>query len=390
MRLALLSLVVLLGASFVPAEAAKIEIPIVYLEQQVERPPTLSNLDPVPENLGLAGAELGISDNATTGRFLGHSYALSTRLVPPGGDFLAQAREALSETGLLVVNAPAEQLLALADLPEAKEAVIFNAAAQDVGLRGADCRPNLFHTISSYAMRADGLAQLMRKKGWSNWALIAGSQPADAAFAEALRGAARKYGLKITGEKTWRFDADLRRNAAQEVPAFTQDLEAHDVLVVADELGDFGRYILYNTWEPRPVAGSEGLAPRTWAAVVEQWGAAQLQSRFFKGSERDMRSEDYAAWAAVRSIGEAVTRTGAADVASLRGYILSDDFELAGFKGRALSFRKWNGQLRQPMPLVHPRALVGLAPLEGFLHQTSELDTLGLDAPESACRSFGE
>lgn len=390
MRLLFLSLVALLVGPVVTAIAANIEVPVVYLEQQIERPPTLSNLDPVPENLGLAGAELGLSDNATTGRFLGHNYALSTRVVAPGGNFLAQAREALAETGLLVVNAPAEQLLALADLPEAKDAMIFNAAAQDVALRGADCRVNLLHTIGSYAMRADGLAQLMRKKGWSNWALIAGSHPADAAFAEALRGAARKYGLKITGEKTWSFDADLRRNAAQEVPAFTQDLEAHDVLVVADELGDFGRYILYNTWDPRPVAGSEGVAPRTWSAVVEQWGAAQLQSRFWKGSERQMRSEDYAAWAAVRTIGEAVTRTGSAEVATLRDYILSDDFELAGFKGRALSFRKWNGQLRQPMPLVHPRALVAQAPLEGFLHQTSELDTLGLDAPESACRSFGE
>ena len=390
MRIAFLSLSILLAASVANVSAAGIEVPIAYLEQQVVRPPTLSNLDPVPEDLGLAGAELGIADNATTGRFLGHDYALTIRQVSPDGDFLVQAREALGETGLLVVNAPADKLLALADLPEASKAMIFNASAQDVRLRGADCRANLFHTIGSHAMRADTLAQLMLKKGWRNWVLIAGSHPADVAYAEALRGAVRKYGLKITAEKTWRFDADLRRNAAQEVPAFTQSLAAHDVLVVADELGDFGRYILYNTWDPRPVAGSEGVAPKTWSAVVEQWGAAQLQSRFGKGSNRAMRSEDYAAWAAVRAIGEAVTRTGTADVVALRDYILSDNFELAGFKGRALSFRKWNGQLRQPMPLVHPRALVAQAPLEGFLHQRSELDTLGLDAPESACRSFGE
>ena len=390
MRTAFLSLVVLLAASFGTADAAEVKVAIAYLEQKILRPPTLSNLDPVPEDLGLAGAELGIADNATTGRFLGHDYALSVHLVPPEGDFLAKAREALSESGLLVVNAPAEKLLALADLPEAANAVIFNSSAQDVRLRDADCRPNLFHTIGSYAMRADTLAQLLRKKNWSNLALVAGSRPADAAFADAIRDAVRKYGLKITGEKTWSFDADLRRNAAQEVPAFTQSLGGHDVLVVTDELGDFARYVLYNTWEPRPVAGSEGVAPRTWSAVVEQWGAAQLQSRFGKGSNRGMLSEDYAAWAAVRSIGEAVTRTNSAESAALRDYILSDEFGLAGFKGRALSFRKWNGQLRQPMPLVHPRALVAQAPLEGFLHQRSELDTLGLDAPESACRNFGE
>ena len=68
----------------------------------------------------------------------------------------------------------------------------------------------------------------------------------------------------------------------------------------------------------------------------------------------------------------------------------SDEFELAGFKGRPLTFRAWNGQLRQPIPLVHPRALAAQAPLEGFLHHRNELDSLGLDQPESACAAFGD
>ncbi|MEO0362499.1 MAG: branched-chain amino acid ABC transporter substrate-binding protein, partial [Pseudomonadota bacterium] len=69
-------------------------------------------------------------------------------------------------------------------------------------------------------------------------------------------------------------------------------------------------------------------------------------------------------------------------------YMLGGAFELAGFKGRPLTFRAWNGQLRQPVPLTHPRALAALAPLEGFLHQRNELDTLGIDEPESACAAF--
>jgi ABC transporter substrate binding protein (PQQ-dependent alcohol dehydrogenase system) len=136
------------------------------------------------------------------------------------------------------------------------------------------------------------------------------------------------------------------------------------------------------------VAGSEGLRAVTWHRVVEQWGAAQLQSRFTKLADRPMLDRDYAAWAAVRAIGEAVTRTGAADAGTLRSFMLSDAFELAGFKGSPLTFRTWNGQLRQPIPLVHERALVAQAPLEGFLHQRNELDTLGLDQPESGCTAF--
>ena len=387
MRSAVLSLLFVLVASTAGAE---IDVHIAYLEQQVDRPPTLSNLDPVPEDLGLAGAELGLADNATTGGFLGHKYRLTARRVQPDGDFLAEAREILAETKLLVVHAPSDGLLALADLPEAEDALIFNASAEDTSLRGADCRANVLHSVTSYAMRGDALAQFMNKKRWNDWALIAGTHPADLAFAEALRNAATKFGLKIVDEKTWAFDADIRRNAAQEIPAFIQPLEPHDVLVLADEVGDFGRYVLYNTWEPRPVAGSEGVAPVAWAGVVEQWGAAQLQGRFGKSSGRRMRSVDYAAWAAVRSVGEAVTRVGKVDPASLRSFVLSDDFKLAGFKGRPMNYRHWNGQLRQPVPLVHPRALVALAPLEGFLHERTELDTLGLDAFESDCRAFEE
>jgi ABC transporter substrate binding protein (PQQ-dependent alcohol dehydrogenase system) len=124
--------------------------------------------------------------------------------------------------------------------------------------------------------------------------------------------------------------------------------------------------------------------------VVEQWGAAQLQSRFAEAAGRDMHAQDYAAWAAMRAIGEAVTRTGASDAASLRAFLLSPEFELAGFKGRPMTFRGWNGQLRQPMPLVSRGALVAQAPFEGFMHRHTELDTLGIDAPETACTAFDD
>jgi ABC transporter substrate binding protein (PQQ-dependent alcohol dehydrogenase system) len=158
---------------------------------------------------------------------------------------------------------------------------------------------------------------------------------------------------------------------------------------VADETDDFGRYVEHNTWAPRPIAGSEGLEGQDWTPVLEQWGAVQLQNRFEDRIGREMRSVDYAAWVAVRTVGEAVTRTGVTDAGTVRAYALSDAFQLDGFKGRGLSYRTWNGQLRQPIAVANARALVMLAPVEGFLHQTNEMDTLGLDRPESACTAFG-
>ncbi len=367
---------------------AQTVVEIVYLERVVVRPPILSNLDPVPDDLGLAGARLAIEDNATTGRFTGQDYVLIERRVTLGEDWPAIARTVLADADLVVVNAPAEALLELADLSEAEGALLFNASAEDTVLRSADCRTNLLHTIASHDMRADALMQFLVWKRWTDLVLISGDKPGDLAFAEALRVSAAKFGQKISAEKTWVFNEDMRRSAPSEVPLFTQDLPDHDVLLLSDELGDFGQYVLYNTWEPRPVAGSEGLSPRTWSGALEQWGAVQLQNRFREAAGRDMRSEDYAAWAAVRAIGEGVTRTGTADAATLRAYLLSDEFKLDGFKGAALSFRGWNGQLRQPIPLVHPRAMVTLTPIDGFLHERNPLDSLGLDLTDSACTAF--
>ncbi|SMG62892.1 conserved hypothetical protein [methanotrophic bacterial endosymbiont of Bathymodiolus sp.] len=148
----------------------------------------------------------------------------------------------------------------------------------------------------------------------------------------------------------------------------------------------FGEYISYRTWLPRPVIGTQGLVATAWHPAHEQWGAVQIQNRFKALAERQMQEQDYAAYLTVRSIGEAVTRTKAVDAATIKAYLLSERFKLQGYKGRALSFRDWNGQLRQPVLLAAPTSLVTAPPLEGFLHPQNELDTLGYDKPETQCQ----
>lgn len=368
--------------------AAEVAVRVTYLRHEQIRPPVLSNLDEVPADLGVAGAQLAINDSATTGKFLGHTYDLTLVSVPPEGDLIAAARTALGEARLLVLDMPGAEMLAVADLPEAAGALLFNATQADPALREQDCRANLLHTLPGQDMRADALMQFVAARRWTDLALVEGTHPGDQAWAQALRDSARKFGLKIGAEKTWAFDADMRRNASQEVPLFTQELGKYDLLLVADELGDFARYIPFNTWLARPVAGSVSLVPVAWNRVMEQWGAVQMQDRFRALAARDMLPEDYAAWAAIRALSEAATRTTSADPATLRAYMLSDAFELAAFKGRPLSFRPWNGQLRQPIALVSGEAVVAQAPLEGFLHQRNELDTLGRDLPETRCEAF--
>lgn len=380
-------LVAIFGLTSATAAFAETRVNVLYLERQMPPPAVLSNLDPTPSDNGLMGARLGIADNATTGSFLGQTYDLIERIVPVEEDFEPTLAEiGQGEIDLIVAHMPSKDLLLLSEAV-GERALILNATARDDGLRGTECRANIMHTAVSRAMVTDALAQFLVTKKWTDVFLIEGTGAGDQAYATAFRNSTLKFGLRLREEKVWEFDADMRRNATAEVPLFTQ-VRDYDVLVVADEREDFGRYIAYNTWDPRPVAGTEGLVPSAWSTAVEQWGAAQLQSRFTDLAGRGMTSEDYGVWAAVRSIGEAVTRTNSAKADVIRAYLLSDEFQLAGFKGRKMGFRPWNGQLRQPIPLTHPRALVAMAPLDGFLHERTELDTLGQDKPESACSAF--
>ena len=366
-------------------------IDVLYIEQRIEHPPVLSNLVSWPEDEGWQGATLGISDNNTTGRFLGQEYSLKTVVFEsdePAQSTLAKVREELAKGARLVVlNLPAELLLEVADMPEAADDLLFNTQSTDNDLRHSECRANVLHTMPSRAMLSDGLIQFFTKRQWKQVFLIEGNRAGDKAFADSIRQSVAKFGLKIVEDKQWIDNADMRRNASNEVPVFTQ-ARKYDVVVVVDEDQDYSQYILYNTWLPRPVAGSAGLTPVAWSPVIEQWGAAQLQSRFRKLSTRAMTSRDYANWAAVRAIGEAVTRVQSAQPESIREYLMSEDFELGGFKGAPLSFRQWNGQMRQSIQLVHAKAVVATAPIEGFLHARTELDTLGLDSPNSKCSVF--
>lgn len=365
--------------------AAALDVPIGYIQWTPDQGPVLSNVLPEPEDAGLRGAELGINDNNSTGRFLDQNYSLKPTMATDEAAALAALESLLAEgVDKIVLNVPAATLQVMADKTAGK-ALLFNASAREDHLRVRDCRPHVLHTHPSHAMLTDALAQWAGSRRWTDVFLITGPTEGDLAWAESFRRASKRFGVKIVAAKPWTFDADLRRTASKELPLFTQGPD-YDLVVVADERGDFGEYVPYNTWLPRPVAGTAGMTPVAWHRVVESWGAAQLQNRFEALAGRHMNSKDYAAWAAVRSVGTALTQIQESDAASIRSFLLSDDFELAAFKGRPLTYRSWNGQLRQPIPLVHPRGLVAQAPIEGFIHPKTELDTLGYDQPESQCR----
>jgi ABC transporter substrate binding protein (PQQ-dependent alcohol dehydrogenase system) len=366
------------------------EIAIGYLrlaEQQL----TLSLIDRPAEDAGAAGAELAIDDNNTTGQFTRQHYSLETAAVEDEQEAVAAATQMAADgIGFIVADLPADALLAVADAV-GDDVVVFNVAAADDRLRGADCRANLIHVAPSRAMLADALAQYLIWKQWPRWFLIVGSHPEDDAFADAVRRAAQRFGGQIVEERVYEDTGGARTTDSghvqvqRQIPVFTQGARDHDVVIVADESEVFGAYVPFRTWEARPVAGTAGLTATAWSPAHEQWGAIQLQNRFIRKAGRLMNADDLNAWTAVRMVGEAATRANSAETAAIRDYILGERFEIAAFKGEKLTLRDWDRQLRQPILLADRHTVVSVSPQEGFLHQSSYLDTLGHDRPETEC-----
>lgn len=353
---------------------------------------TLSLVEQPADNDGVAGAKLAIEDNNTTGKFLNQRFTLEERRIKEGED-VVQAAAALAEhNGFIVADLPADALLKVADALRDRGTLLFNAGAIDERLREADCRANVIHAAPTRSMLADALGQYLVWKRWPRWLLVVGSHDEDKLYADALRRAATRFGAKIVQERTFEDTGGARRTDSgvtliqRQMPVFTQQAPAYDVLVAADESEVFAAYLPYRTWDPRPVAGSAGLVPRSWDAAQDQWGATQMQNRFMKLNSRRMTALDMQAWTAVRMIGEATSRTNSGDVKKVTDFIKGPDFSVAAFKGTKLTLRDWNLQLRQPILLVDGRMVVSVSPQEGFLHQVSELDTLGYDRPESKCK----
>lgn len=382
----------LLAATSAAPAANVLGVKIGYLGT-IDKTETISLLEMPPANDGLAGAQLAIEDNNTTGKFLNQSFSLAQILLKGQDDPVAAAQK-LADQGisLIVTDLPADALLKVADAGRQRGLFFFNASATDDRLRGRDCRANVIHTAPSRAMLADGLAQYLVWKHWTRWLLVVGSHRPDRLFADALRRSAQRFGAKIVQERTFKDTGGARRTDTglaqiqSQIPLFTQAAPAYDVLVAADESQVFADYLPYRTADPRPVAGSAGLVPTTWDGSFDQFAALQLQNRFKAKFSRPMTALDMQAWTAVRMIGEAVSRVNSADRKTIIDYIEGPKFDVGAYKGRKLTVRDWDLQLRQPILLADGRTIVSVSPQEGFLHQFSELDTLGVDRPETMCK----
>ena len=329
------------------------------------------------------GARMALGESRIRGRALGLRFELAETELTPSEDAVEAVRAAGPRAVLL--DLPLDEVVAVvAALGGRDDLILFNIRHPDDRLRATGCAPALLHTLPSRAMLADALAQYLAVRGWRRILVLVGDDAASVATAAAFARAARKFGLRIVDTRTFELTNDPRRRERSNVALMTGGVE-HDVIYLADEVGEFGRYVPYATYAPRPVVGSEGLRALTWHWTWERHGAPQLNQRFERRAGRQMTAEDWAAWAAVRGVVEAISRTRATEITALRAFMVSEAFSLDLYKGAPGAFRPWSGQLRQPILLGVHNAIIARAPLEEFLHRSTTLDTLGLDLPEADC-----
>lgn len=282
---------------------------------------------------------------------------------------------------LILTDLPADWTLAVAD---AVKLPVLNIGAPEDSLRQQDCRPRLYHLLPSERMRADALAQSLVSRKWSKLLLLVGPSARDQQRAATAQASLKRYGLQVVATKPFKLSTDPReRDLAN--PLLLTAGNNYDAVWVVDSDGEFARGLPYRTVLPRPVVGDAGLVALAWHAQFERYGAPQVSRRFFKAAKRPMTDRDWAAWLAGKTLLALATANPKGTNATWAQALAKTAVD--GSKGIYMGFRAWDGQLRQTLLVTDGQGVVAQAPIEGLLHPTDVLDTLGADAAEKLCKA---
>ncbi|WGT65354.1 branched-chain amino acid ABC transporter substrate-binding protein [Variovorax paradoxus] len=326
------------------------------------------------------GLEVALEETRFELEAVGAEVALAT--APAASIEAARAAAVAAEkagAAVLLTDLPADWTLAVAD---AVKLPVLNLGDAADRLRQQDCRARLFHLMPSERMRSDALAQTLVSRKWNKLLLLVGGSPQDALRAATAQASIKRYGLQVVASKPFKLSADPReRDLAN--PLLLTAGNGYDAVWVVDSDGEFARTLPYRTVLPRPVVGDGGLVAVAWHAQFERYGAPQVSRRFAKAARRPMTAHDWSAWMAGKTLAAIAIAAPKGPVAAWAQAI--GKTTLDGSKGTTLSFRAWDGQLRQPMLLTDGQGVIAQAPAEGVLHARNVLDTLGADAPEKLC-----
>lgn len=329
------------------------------------------------------GAELGLADANALATLFGKRLVLEVEDAAGPAAALAAARSLARRRVLAVVGGAGAGFGPALREAAAEGVVVLNVGAADEALRNERCAPTLGHVLPSVTMYVDALVQWARE-----------------------RRRAGRFALATDGSERGReVEAAARRAVARAGAALVPEAEA-DLVLLATDAGGARAALARARGEGRAASvaglGAEvplALAPEeaagawvvAWHHELERFSARELNNRFRRRFGAPLTEVSWAAWAAVKLIGEAVVRADVQDGAGLLRFIDSAA-PFDGHKGSALTFRPWDRQLRQPLYVIGPRpapeagrgAFAVWADVGG-----ADLDRLGTTAAETRCRRAG-
>lgn len=339
-----------------------------------------------PQGDTLTGAELALADMKILTDARGLTVTLEDARTEP--EVLVATAERMIQNGAryILLDLPAPQVAKLAEALSGQDVTLLNTTAPEDGLRTA-CYPNLLHTAASDRMISDAIIQHLVRQKWTEVLVLFGKSERDTARAASFEQAAARMRVEIADSREFDLSTNPALREENNIMLLTGGIRDYDVIFIADDYGEYSRYVEYQTALPRPVVGATGLVALEWHWALERYGAPQVNSRFEDMAEdgRRMSWQDWSTWVAARAVLTAYAKSREPGPEGVEAFLRSDNLRLDGSKGVPMSFRSWNGQLRMPILLATENAIIDIAPIEGFLHQTNTLDGLGQDEAEFQC-----
>lgn len=380
----------LLMGSAVPAFSADVTVGYVGLKDDLRYHPEVAytRIEISPALKPIEGVRLGLDDMKIVTDAVNVTVKLDAYEAADAQDAFAKVA-AMSGAGehFVILDLPGDIVAQVAELSKTLPITLINATAPQDALRDL-CLPNLMHSGASDRMISDTYTQFLRHRNWTKALMLVGKEPRDKEIADAFQASAQRLRIEIVDRKEFTTSTDPANREENNTKLITGGKD-YDVVFIADSLGDYARYLNYATQLPRPVIGSTGLTASEWHWSWDRDGATRVTLRFQRLAEggRVMSPQDWSTWIAAKSIATAYAKARSDDPAKIDAYLKGSRFTIDGSKGYRMNFRPWDRQLRMPMVLATSNAVIEAAPFAEFLHQTNELDTLGVDEPESKCKA---
>jgi ABC-type branched-subunit amino acid transport system substrate-binding protein len=360
----------------------------------------------------IMGVQLGAEEANVTAGMFGAKVELIIEDGTTTQNMLSLARKLNAQGKLTAIIAALDDpaTASLSAFAQQERVLCLNTTARGGELRGENCHRSTFHVEPDLTMYTHAMGQWLLHNNHKRWYYVV----SETGFGQEVYRRSRSLLQQQGG-------ANLGRSVITSGQSDYQDVFAHlggievDAVVVAlkgEELRHFLEQYTASSLKPllagipldmialwqASLESLQGVWVASWYHELERFSARELNRRFYRRFEKPAEGFAWANWAAVKLVTEGVLRSASTDASALVNY-LEGTPPFDGHKGRPLTFREWNHQLRQPLYVLKAREgkpenpwdrlqlIAELPPPAAAGKSVVEvLDTLGETSTESLCR----